>query len=408
MDCADPGVFDRVNAEGAAQRRRRAPARPARGRVVHTSTFDVFERRRGGTVSEDAGRRLRRRAPPTSARSSSPRSSCSPRPSDGIEVVSSTRPAVYRARALGARPGWTAAFRDALRERLPAVPPGGMTLTYVDDVAAGHVAASTAAGPASATSSPTASRTIARDLSRWPSTRRAAGRVPPHAARPASRAALAPRRRGRLPADPPPAAARPQASSASCSGRRAPTARRRGTELGIEFTPWRRGRPADGASGCERTGRREAALSARPGARGSGVTRLEHLRGGPVDAHRASRRPRARSTPMSASSVAHELRRAISADCSAVSRSVKIVTVNTVRLARAVERRRRSPGRRPNRGHPLEPVGESLVRRACIIRSTRSASTAVRAHACVHGDRRAVAVDSRPTVRVRPCAVQCD
>ena len=33
------------------------------------------------------------------------------------------------------------AVRDAIRRRLPAVPPGGMTLAYVDDVAAGHLAA---------------------------------------------------------------------------------------------------------------------------------------------------------------------------------------------------------------------------------------------------------------------------
>jgi nucleoside-diphosphate-sugar epimerase len=32
-------------------------------------------------------------------------------------------------------------LRDALRKRLPALPPGGMTLVYVDDVAAGHLAA---------------------------------------------------------------------------------------------------------------------------------------------------------------------------------------------------------------------------------------------------------------------------
>ena len=32
-------------------------------------------------------------------------------------------------------------LRDAIRRRLPAVPPGGMTLAYVDDVAAGHLAA---------------------------------------------------------------------------------------------------------------------------------------------------------------------------------------------------------------------------------------------------------------------------
>ena len=32
-------------------------------------------------------------------------------------------------------------IRDAIRSRLPAVPPGGLTLAYVDDVADGHLAA---------------------------------------------------------------------------------------------------------------------------------------------------------------------------------------------------------------------------------------------------------------------------
>src|SRR4051812_9316398 len=48
---ADPGVFDRVNAEGA--RNVVAAAREAGAkRVVHTSTFDVFHAPQGGTVSE--------------------------------------------------------------------------------------------------------------------------------------------------------------------------------------------------------------------------------------------------------------------------------------------------------------------------------------------------------------------
>ena len=37
--------------------------------------------------------------------------------------------------------GLDRAIRDAIRRRLPAVPPGGMTLVLVDDVADGHLAA---------------------------------------------------------------------------------------------------------------------------------------------------------------------------------------------------------------------------------------------------------------------------
>ena len=37
--------------------------------------------------------------------------------------------------------GLDSAIRDAIRGRLPAAPPGGITLAYVDDVADGHLAA---------------------------------------------------------------------------------------------------------------------------------------------------------------------------------------------------------------------------------------------------------------------------
>src|SRR5436190_1315877 len=50
---ADPGIFERVNAEGA--RNVIAAARDAGAkRAVHTSTFDVFHAETGGTVSETA------------------------------------------------------------------------------------------------------------------------------------------------------------------------------------------------------------------------------------------------------------------------------------------------------------------------------------------------------------------
>ena len=50
---ADPGIFERVNAEGA--RNVIAAAREAGvRRAVHTSTFDVFHAETGGTVSEAA------------------------------------------------------------------------------------------------------------------------------------------------------------------------------------------------------------------------------------------------------------------------------------------------------------------------------------------------------------------
>ncbi len=135
----DPGRFDHVNAEGA--RNVVAAARDAGARrVVHTSTFDVFEAPRGGTVSEavvatepkgtyyERSKQLAERLVLTEAAASE------------IEVVI-CNPAGVIGPGPWAKEGLDSALRDALRKRLPAVPPGGMTLAYVEDVAAGHLAA---------------------------------------------------------------------------------------------------------------------------------------------------------------------------------------------------------------------------------------------------------------------------
>jgi dihydroflavonol-4-reductase len=134
----DPGIFDRVNAEGA--RNVIAAAREAGARrAVHTSTFDVFHAEPGGTVSEravadypkgTAYERSKQRAEELVLEEAG----------RGIEVVIANPSSVY-----GPGPwqgtGIDRALRDAMRSRLPGVPPGGMTLVYVDDVAAGHLAA---------------------------------------------------------------------------------------------------------------------------------------------------------------------------------------------------------------------------------------------------------------------------
>ena len=159
---SDPGIFDRVNAEGA--RNVVAAAREAGARrVVHTSTFDVFHAETGGTVSEDAVadypkgtayERSKQRAEELVLAEAAA----------GIDVVIVNPSAVYG-------PGPWAGRRSRLRcsatrsaAACRAVPPGGMTLVHVDDVAAGHLAAFERGRPASATSSPTASPPCARSL----------------------------------------------------------------------------------------------------------------------------------------------------------------------------------------------------------------------------------------------------
>src|SRR3954470_9979405 len=134
----DPGVFDRVNAEGA--RNVIAAAREAGAkRAVHTSTFDVFHAPQGGTVSEaevadypkdtvyERSKQLAERLVLEEAER-------------GIEVVIANPSSVY-----GPGPwqgtGIDRAIRDGVRRRLPATPPGGMTFVFADDVARGHLAA---------------------------------------------------------------------------------------------------------------------------------------------------------------------------------------------------------------------------------------------------------------------------
>ena len=135
---ADAGVFDRVNAHGA--RNVIAAAREAGARrAVHTSTFDVFHAETGGTMTETD---LADYPKGTSYERSKQRAEklVLEEAAAGIEVVIANPASVYGPGPLQTT-GLDRAFRDAIRKRLPALPPGGMTLAYVDDVAEGHIAA---------------------------------------------------------------------------------------------------------------------------------------------------------------------------------------------------------------------------------------------------------------------------
>jgi dihydroflavonol-4-reductase len=137
----DESRFEEVNAQGALNVITAARQAGAT-RAVHTSTFDVFHAPAGGTLRETdladypkgtAYERSKQHAEElvlAEARAGAP----------DMELV-----IVNPASVFGPGPwhgaGIDAAIRDAIRRRLPAAPPGGMTLGYVDDVADGHVAA---------------------------------------------------------------------------------------------------------------------------------------------------------------------------------------------------------------------------------------------------------------------------
>jgi dihydroflavonol-4-reductase len=135
---ADPGIFERVNAEGA--RTVIAAARDAGvKRAVHTSTFDVFHADVGGTVSEAAVADYSKGTAYERSKQHAEELVLA-EAEHGIEVVIVNPSSVY-----GPGPwqgaGLDRAFRDAIRRRLPGVPPGGMTLVHVNDVAAAQLAA---------------------------------------------------------------------------------------------------------------------------------------------------------------------------------------------------------------------------------------------------------------------------
>lgn len=134
----DPGTFDRVNAEGAATVVTAARDAGAR-RVVHTSTFDVFDAPKGGTVRED---RLADYPKPTPYERSKQRAEelVLAAAGDELEVVI-CNPASVVGPGPWAAAGVDGLLRDVLRRRVPALPPGGMTIVFTEDVAAGHVAA---------------------------------------------------------------------------------------------------------------------------------------------------------------------------------------------------------------------------------------------------------------------------
>jgi nucleoside-diphosphate-sugar epimerase len=134
----DPAMFQEVNAVGALNVIAAARQAGAR-RAVHTSTFDVFHAERGGTVSEDrVADYLKGTAYERSKQSAEELVLGEAR--HGIEVVI-VNPATVYGPGPWASAGLDRFLRDIIRRRLPALPPGGMTLAYADDVASGHLAA---------------------------------------------------------------------------------------------------------------------------------------------------------------------------------------------------------------------------------------------------------------------------
>jgi dihydroflavonol-4-reductase len=134
----DETLFDRVNAEGTHHVAQAARAAGVR-RLVHTSTEDVFHADSGARFDETdvagypkgtAYERSKQRAEELALAAR-----------DGLDVVVVNPAGVYG-------PGPSASvsfdkgmFEPLVRRRLPALPPGGLGLVYVDGLAQGHLLA---------------------------------------------------------------------------------------------------------------------------------------------------------------------------------------------------------------------------------------------------------------------------
>lgn len=140
----EPDLFNRVNAAGA--RNVAIAAREAgAARLVHTSTFDVCHADRGGTVSEEVVADYEKGTAYERSKQLA-ESLVLAEAERGIEVVL-VNPAGIIGPGVWAPGGLNATVAEVLRKRLPLAPPGGMSLTYVDDAADAHLAALDAGQP---------------------------------------------------------------------------------------------------------------------------------------------------------------------------------------------------------------------------------------------------------------------
>lgn len=133
----DPGIFDRVNRQGTVNVLRAALDAKVK-RVVYTSTMDVFAAPIGGTLVET---NIDTHPKPTDyerSKQEAEREAEAIR-AQGLDVVYVNPAAVY-----GPSPvhvSLNTFFLQVLNHQVPALPPGGVSVVYVDGVTDVHLAA---------------------------------------------------------------------------------------------------------------------------------------------------------------------------------------------------------------------------------------------------------------------------
>jgi dihydroflavonol-4-reductase len=133
----DDGIFDRVNRQGTANMLG-AALRAGVGRVVYTSTMDVFGAPPGGTLVETA---IDPEIKPTAYERSkqAAEKEAEKIAAQGLDLVYVNPGAVYGPSPL--RTAMNGFFVDLLAGKIPLLPPGGLPLAFLDGVVDVHLAA---------------------------------------------------------------------------------------------------------------------------------------------------------------------------------------------------------------------------------------------------------------------------
>jgi nucleoside-diphosphate-sugar epimerase len=134
----DEGIFDRVNAQGSGHLARTAKAAGVR-RFIHTSTHDVFHADQGEAFDETKVADYPKGTAYERSKQHAEELVLAER--DGMEVVILNPSGVYGPTSSDTASFEKGMFEPVVKKRLPALPPGGTGVAFVDGVAAGHLLA---------------------------------------------------------------------------------------------------------------------------------------------------------------------------------------------------------------------------------------------------------------------------
>ena len=136
---ADPGAFQRVNVEGTRAVVEAARAAGA-GRLVHTSTIDVFHAEQNGSFDESVVADYPKGTAYERSKQEAERVALAGGNAD-LEVVVVNPAAVYGPGPAGSASVEQDLFRPVLRGRLPVMAPGGFGVVFSDGVGRGQLLA---------------------------------------------------------------------------------------------------------------------------------------------------------------------------------------------------------------------------------------------------------------------------